>query len=513
MVNKIILFLKSLNERQLLLLILGITLGLRLYAVLMAKGIAYDSAGYGFMARDFLRHDFIKGLSSPFHPFYPFLISLVSFDPTHVEIAGRLLSLCFGTITLIPLFYLIKEMLGQKEALFSGLFYSIHPYLVTYSGMLLSEATYWCLMTFSIYFFWIGLRRKKGVSLFISGLFLGLAYLTRPEGIGYLLVYLVWIIIYGGLKKGWFKKLVLIGGLVLPIFIIAVPYVVHLHRETGQWLISKKAVWAQAELLNLVEEKKDYPAERVGEGQKPFEKNLKILGIGKNIIQYIPFTTYHYLRAYHFALWLFLFFGLIRARKKGISGELFLASIVLFHLFSLSTFIPSAIRLSVPLIPVTLFWASAGVLGIQRTFQKLEISNPEKWVFFLIIFVMIIQLPQSLRPERRHREYQKRAGLWLKQNTAKDAIIMGNSPVEAFYAEREFIILPSGIYRRGNPGKSYSEIIHFAKEKRVRYILINKNSIERNPDFIESIHPSDLKEFYRYREKGEDRIILFEVVY
>lgn len=98
MVNKIILFLKSLNERQLLLLILGITLGLRLYAVLMAKGIAYDSAGYGFMARDFLRHDFIKGLSSPFHPFYPFLISLVSFDPTHVEIAGRLLSYVLGRL-------------------------------------------------------------------------------------------------------------------------------------------------------------------------------------------------------------------------------------------------------------------------------------------------------------------------------------------------------------------------------------------------------------------------------
>ena len=59
MVNKIISFFKSLNERQALLILIGVTFGLRLYAVLMAKGIAYDSAGYGFMARDFFRDNAI----------------------------------------------------------------------------------------------------------------------------------------------------------------------------------------------------------------------------------------------------------------------------------------------------------------------------------------------------------------------------------------------------------------------------------------------------------------------
>jgi hypothetical protein len=55
MVNRIIFFVKGLNERQLLLLLVGITFGLRLYAVLMGQGIANDSAAYGFMARDFLK--------------------------------------------------------------------------------------------------------------------------------------------------------------------------------------------------------------------------------------------------------------------------------------------------------------------------------------------------------------------------------------------------------------------------------------------------------------------------
>src|SRR4030042_469856 len=234
MVSKIVLFIKDLNEKQIFWILLGITFGLRLYATLMAKGISYDGAGYGFMARDFLRHDFVKGLSSALHPFYPFLIFLFSPDTAHVEITGRFISLLFGTLAVIPLFYLVKKAIGQREAIFSALLYSFHSYLVTYSGMLLTEATYWGLLVLSVYFFWTGLRKEKLWSTMLSGFFLGLAYLTRPEGIGYVLVYLIWIIVDGGLKKGWFKKIALIGVLILSVLIFVIPYVIYIHQETGQ---------------------------------------------------------------------------------------------------------------------------------------------------------------------------------------------------------------------------------------------------------------------------------------
>lgn len=77
MVNKIVFSLKSLNEKQVLFILVAITFGLRLYAVLMAKGIAYDSASYGFMARDFFKSDFFKGLSLAFHPFIYFAVLLL----------------------------------------------------------------------------------------------------------------------------------------------------------------------------------------------------------------------------------------------------------------------------------------------------------------------------------------------------------------------------------------------------------------------------------------------------
>ena len=87
---------------------------------------------------------------------------------------------------------------------------------------------------------------------------------------------------------------------------------------------------------------------------------------------------------------------------------------------------------------------------------------------------------------------------------------MSNSPQEAFYADREFVLLPPGIPVLGNPGKSYQEIIGYAKTKGIRYILVNRNTPEMNPDFIESIRSSDLKEIFRRADRGS---VIYEVVY
>jgi hypothetical protein len=116
----------------------------------------------------------------------------------------------------------------------------------------------------------------------------------------------------------------------------------------------------------------------------------------------------------------------------------------------------------------------------------------------------------DLKPERGFRAWRKEIGLWLKQNTPQDAIIMSNRPQEVFYADREFRLLPMGISHRGIPGKSYSEIIEYARAIGVRYILVDKNTYETNPGFIESIQSKDLKEIFRKADRG---LVIYEVIY
>ena len=509
MVDRIIFHLKSLNERRILLSLLGITFGLRLYSVLMAQGIANDSAGYGFMARDFLRGDFLKGLSPAFHPLYPYLIALLSPGATSVEITGRLISLFFGTVTLLPVYYLVKEAFGQRVAVFSGLFYCFHPYLVTYSGMLLSEATYWSFLTLSIYFFWFGLKRGRIYPSVVAGLLLGLAYLTRPEGVGYLVVFLFWIILYGGVKRDGFRKAALIGCLILSFLVPSFPYLLSIHQETGQWLISKKALKAQPWAVAWSKEQKGSPTTQAAEEPKPARRPFSFQQFISTFLRNLPFTLYHYLRAYHFTLWPFLFFGLIRARQGRIKEEWFLAFLVLFHLFSIATFNRSTIRFSVPVIPLSLLWAGAGVVEIQRILEMKKVPKEKKWLFFLVVLILLAQLPQALIPERWHRREQKNVAIWLRQNTPAGSVIMSNSPQEAFYANRPFVQM-----QPGNPGPYYRDVIRFAKENRVRYILIDRYTREFSADFVDSIPSSlDLREFYSYRDRKGDVTAVYEVLY
>lgn len=535
MINRLIAFIKSLNEKQTVLLLLIITFGLRLYAILMAQGIANDSAAYGFMARDFMKGNFQKALSIAGHPLYPFLISIFSFGPAHVEIVGRLISLFFGTITLLLIYHLVKEEIGHNEALLTCLFYTFHPYLVTYSAMMLTEATYWGLLVLSIYFFWSGLKRESLWRMIPAGIFLGLSYLTRPEGIGYLFVYIIWVIIIAFRKNRLFRGFSQLIILIIFTLIFISPYVLYIRYETGLWLISKKALEIQFQLMykeidnkllqnkSIENPKKDNSPENFKKSDLKKEvlknekekENSKILWVVKNIFNFFPSVLYHYLRAYHFSLWIFLLFGLVRKRSKFNHYELFIASMVLFHIISLSTFTSSTKRFSVPIIPFSLLWINFGVIELKGLLKKVKIFKAERLIHILIILIILIQLPQTLRPERRHRAYQKEVGLWLKQNTSPDAIIMSNTPQEVFYANREFVMFPTDTKIR-NPLDSYKEVIKFARNNGVRYILIDKNTHELNPGFIEVINSKEsiyFKELRKIYSKPDKKLIVYEVIY
>jgi 4-amino-4-deoxy-L-arabinose transferase-like glycosyltransferase len=517
MVHRITRTLSCLSEKQILLLLLGMTFALRLCVILMARGVANDGAGYGFMARDFMKGDYQEGLSSTLHPFYPWLISLLSPGASSVELTGRLISLFFGTVTLLPVYGLVKKTVGQKEATLAALFYCFHPYLITYSGMLLSEATYWGLLTLAVYLFWMGLKRESLWETMSSALFLALAYLTRPEGIGYLFVFAAWAAIYGGVSKGWPRKIVLIMGLLCLFFAVSSPYLLYIRRETGRWLISKKALETQVHYLAADQTKQEArkPAFKkpLVEKRKPSVWVSRLGEMAKNILRYIPFTTYHYLKAYHATLWIFLFFGLFRRRQEGedIRYEGLLASMIFLHLFSLATFIPSIYRFSLPLIPVSLLWAGSGVFALQRFLKARNVADPAKWIVLLILLIILVQLPLGLRAERRDRGEQRMAGQWLRQNTPADAVIMSNSPQEAFYAEREFVVLPPALPYLKSGGPSCQEVMNFARERKVGYLLVNQETASYNRNFFETIPASELQIVYRWDDQKKKYTIIYKL--
>jgi hypothetical protein len=72
------------------------------------------------------------------------------------------------------------------------------------------------------------------------------------------------------------------------------------------------------------------------------------------------------------------------------------------------------------------------------------------------------------------------------------------------------MMIPPEISTSRNPGESYGQIIHYAKTKGVRYILVNKNTHETNPGFMKSIQSTDLREIFR---RADQVSIIYEVIY
>jgi len=230
------------SERKKLFLLIGIAFALRLYLAITAKGIDPDGVAYLSIAKDFIDRNYDEAFSNVFPPFYPFLTALLFPLTGDIELAGRIISVILGTLTIIPIFYLGKKLFGVTVTMFSVLLSVFQPYLVQFSGSVLTESTYTFLLVLAVLVGWQGLNSRSKGLMFLLGSLLGLAYLTRPEGIGFVILFFLWILFFDGfrfwhdLRRKSSLLLFLMGG----VLILALPYILFLHEVTGRWILSRK---------------------------------------------------------------------------------------------------------------------------------------------------------------------------------------------------------------------------------------------------------------------------------
>jgi 4-amino-4-deoxy-L-arabinose transferase-like glycosyltransferase len=233
---------KAWSEKRKILCLMGIAFLLRLYLVLTAKGIDPDGTAYLSVARDLIEKDFYKAFSNVFPPFYPFLTALLYPLTGDFELAGRLVCLILGTLTIPAIYFLGKELFGETIAFLSAFLAVFQPYLVQFSGTVLTESTYTFLIAWGAWVGWRGLGSRSKSLMVLLGLILGLAYLTRPEGIGYVSLFILWIFFFDGFRfwQGLKRRLLMVFSLLVGLLIFALPYILFLHEVTGRWILSRK---------------------------------------------------------------------------------------------------------------------------------------------------------------------------------------------------------------------------------------------------------------------------------
>jgi 4-amino-4-deoxy-L-arabinose transferase-like glycosyltransferase len=438
------------STRVYLFLIICAGFALRLVTLVRITTIEIDGVDYATMAHQFARGFFGEALNNVFPPVYPIFIALLHLVIPDVELAARLVSLVFGTLTIYLSFLAARKLLkSETKAVWAALLVAFHPFLIRCSGIVMSESVATCLFTLSVFAFYTGWQEDKRTPVAISGVCLTLTYLTRPE---YIVFYGPFILLLL-MKKRVRDSIILL----LPFLCLGALYISFLHMETGLWIVSKKATLS------------------------PF------VGLGA-FFRNIPLVAYAFVIA---VSPLFFLLAILGYRRAELPGRRLVLFIVIVHILSLSFIVHTTKRYSVELAPVVILLATEGIVLLDtylaRFFRKQFVP------FALVFIVVFVGIWQSYNPPRRDRALLKKAGIFLLDHDP-GSVIASRLPIAAFYAKGTYVhLIPE---MEANAGmKQLSSVI---PEKKVRYLVVDEDLAKELPALKEYLTGKELLREFTY---------------
>lgn len=525
---------KNMNIVVVVLFLFILAFAIRLFLIQAQPHIAEDGVAYAMAGAQLIKG---QGFSTIYPPFYPFMIGLFSLLFGALELSGRLVSVFYGSLLIFPLFFMARWAFGNKIAIISCLLTIIYPNLCQFSSAVLSESTFMFLFLLGLIISWVAVSNNKSFFYILAGLTWGIAYLTRPEGVGYFL-FLALIILIKLLKE---KRLIWIGYLCLVItgfLIISAPYLFYLKKETGRWSFEKKSALNLA-LGENVGKKEDWGIafEKCYFG---LSKDATKLGYEiipkqhKGIVAYILSNPRELIRRYIINLHLInkyvipgLFYpiililfgaglslGDIEKTKK--ASVLFLG----FVPYLTFPFFIVAPRYFVPFVPIMLIWVARGIVEVSRWVSSLEKSAvikksllTKRQAFiegFLVVFILASFIPFTFRPFLRNEvgpSIYKEIGVWINSNLLGDSVLICRKPWIPFYAEKEQVPLPFA---------SFDEILKFARYRDADYLIADENVIGDRSElrllFDEDYISKDLKIIYKFKNREEKKIYIYKIL-
>lgn len=147
-----------------------------------ARGIAL---GEGFLAK----HEMAEQ-----YPLYIFFLGGLFYFFGENYVAIRIVQAFLGALTGVLTFFLAKRITeDRKLGLIAGSVVAFYPDLILHTGTLMTEPLYTFLLTLSLLTWHLSLDRYSRTRWIITGLAIGLAYLTRTILIGYIPLALLWV--------------------------------------------------------------------------------------------------------------------------------------------------------------------------------------------------------------------------------------------------------------------------------------------------------------------------------
>jgi 4-amino-4-deoxy-L-arabinose transferase-like glycosyltransferase len=479
-----------------------------------AQIIASDGFLYIEVAKNIFSGNFEGVYEYGFFNLYSFLIALFQMIFHNWELSGKMVSVLFGSLTVIPLFLFIKEIFDIKVAFVSTVFYTIHPRFVEYASDILREPTCWFFSALAIWLAWVGISRKKWFVFVLSGLSTGLAMFTRSEGILICIVVILWISWWFLREKEQRKEIVAYMAIyVLSLPLLMAPFLFLLKENTHNWELGHP-IEKVAQLIRSNDNKEIQPMvsdKSPGEKKGSFELS-GIYRFGASLLD----VLYKFVKAFNVVL-IFLFLcGICRRRSIPYSqGDVILLiwiTVVFLGLLSYLTKVGYlGTRHGLLMAFPSLAWSGVGFfevrdrvrkwVGSKRLFQRYARFD----TFFLIILILIILVPQTVFSLRNDKVELKKAGVELKQMGFSNTVFMVQPTLSriAFYADAKSIPLLDKI--------DNNTIKALAKEHHATLLIIDERTIDDYAPGIRKVIEQSKFQKLAISEMGQYRKYSFSI--
>ena len=540
------------NDKHVWLLLI-ISLSVRIYLSFFTYVIRNDSVDFIQIAAYFAKGDYLRGLEHNFHPLYSFITAILYKVVPNMELSGTVISVFFGTLTVIVFYLIGKGIFNQKVSFVSSIILSFHPYAVRLSADMISESTYFFFFISSLGLGFFAITNRRYLLFVLTGICSAFAYLARPEGIGIIIVVASWCALKDcvKIKELWKDKLVSIVILIVSFLVISSPYLVYIKKETGYWRLTKKKNLSQMAGVEVGPrgQNSDILVEKVNakQGNSGRDINKQVTARKTNFqihINCILHVAKKYISTFHPFLFMFFIIGVInwsRIEKERLFGFYLITVIALyfFVLYRLSIthfflfYRPSISHLSgsgdvflypsrrhlMPLVIPAIFCVGIGVYTtgawIHKKFQDNSLIVGFKellrstWTIQLMVLIVVVcvLLPKTLKPQRFDKLGTKLAGQWIKEHSHKRfPAVFSDSARNAYYAGGKHVQI-----------EKIDEVLNQAQEKKADYILITQREFKvLEEEILQSTKEKKIKLVYKYPgKKSSNRrsIFLYKVLH
>ncbi len=180
-----------------------------------------------------------NGLQLIYPPFYPLMTAAVDLLVHQGEAAGRIVSILSGSLVVLPIWWMGERLHSRRVGLAAAAIVAVHPMLVGISAGVYSDALFLTLAVTGLAFAIGCLDGGSYRTAVYAGAAFTLAYLTRPEGLGFPVFLGGVIMLHGG--SPFRARAKRVGLMLGTVAVLASPYLGFIWHETGQFRLETKS--------------------------------------------------------------------------------------------------------------------------------------------------------------------------------------------------------------------------------------------------------------------------------